>query len=277
MKILLTGLPKSGKTTMLAKLIDQVANKRGLVAKEVRENDERIGFDLLDNTGATAPLARTDKQTPYPVGRYFVDVEALNGFIEPLFSFDSKQLLYIDEVGQMQLYSSRFKELVTTYLDAANDFLGTVTAVYKDDFVETVKGRPDILVCEITPDNRAEIEQGLVFAVERRDAISALPPVVQQAIIEMGATYLRQGDYVLFRKLFKNAVPYVSSGRIKREDGGYLVEGSTNMHHVTTNTEGRMVCDCDLFNGRGHFEGHAGECSHLQSVTLLSLTAPSIP
>lgn len=277
MKILLTGQPKSGKTTLLAKLLDRASDKRGAVAHEVREGGERIGFDLTDNDGRTAPLARTDKQTPYPVGRYFVDVEALDDFIEPLFTFDSKKLLYIDEIGQMQLYSSRFKELVIKYLDASNDFLGTITSVYRDGLVESVKSRRDILTCEITPDNRVELEQGLAFAVEHRDMIATLSSAARQAIVEMGTSYLRDDDYVRFKKLFKNVVPYIAQGRIKREEDSFLVEGNTNDHHVAVTADGAMACDCNLFNGRGQFEGKEGECSHIQTVTLLGLAEQEMP
>lgn len=275
MKILLTGRNRSGKTTLLLKLIGRANNKRGLVAQEVRKDGERIGFDLVDSEGNTSPLARTGKQTPYPVGRYFVDVEALDSFIEPLFTFGPKELLYIDEIGQMQLYSSRFKELVTEYLDADNDCICTITSIYEDEFVKSVRGRQGILTCEVTPDNRARLEEGLAFAVDHRDMVAALLPVVRQAVIGMGMNYLRADDYVRFEKLFKNAVPYIAQGRIKREEGGFFVEGDTNDHHVTVATDGAMACDCDLFNGRGQFEGEEGECSHIQTAMLLELAEES--
>jgi hypothetical protein len=101
--------------------------------------------------------------------------------------------------------------------------------------------------------------------------IAGLLPAVQKAIVEMGGAYLGDGNYTYFKKLFKNAVPYIAEGRIRRlDDGGFLVEGNTNDHHVTVADEGAMACDCDLFNGRGKFEGQEGECSHIQTATLLN-------
>ena len=272
MKILLNGQPKSGKTTMLVNLLDRVSDKRGLIAKESRHDGERIGFDLVDSDGNTAALARTDKRAPYSVGRYFVNGEALDNFVEPLFTFGTNELLYIDEIGQMQLYSSRFKDLVTRYLDADNDFLGTISSVYEDDFIDHTKSRQDILICEVTPDNRVQLEQGLAFALDHRNMAATLSPVAKQAIIEMGRNYLRDDDYVRFKKLFKNAVPYLSQDRVKHEGGGFLVEGNTGDHHVIVAAGGAVTCDCDLFNGRGQFEDKEGECSHIQAVTLLKLT-----
>jgi len=40
MKLLLTGKPKSGKTTLLGDLINSISPKRGMVAVEVLKNGE---------------------------------------------------------------------------------------------------------------------------------------------------------------------------------------------------------------------------------------------
>jgi nucleoside-triphosphatase THEP1 len=70
MKILLTGKNRSGKTTLLAALLAEANDKLGFMTNEVREDGERIGFDMVDSQGRTAPLARTNRPTAYPVGRY---------------------------------------------------------------------------------------------------------------------------------------------------------------------------------------------------------------
>jgi nucleoside-triphosphatase len=172
MKILLTGKPHSGKTTLLAALLAEIPDKFGLVAAEVKEEGgTRIGFDMVDSQGRTAPLARTDHATPYPVGRYFVDVDSLDAFIQPLLEIPSGPLLYLDEIGQMQLYSTKFKELVDAYLAADNDLIGTITMVYDDDFIRSIRRRSDVTIYEITPDNRDEIKEKLLSIV--RSLVSA--------------------------------------------------------------------------------------------------------
>lgn len=154
MKILLTGRPKSGKTTLLEKLLKDIKNKHGMVATEALEDGARIGFDLQDDCRRTAVLARTDRKTDAAVGRYYVDIPSLNAFIEPLFNIAPGQLLYIDEIGHMQLYSEKFQKLVRSYLDAPNDYLGTISSIYEHTLIDEVKSRSDILLCTITPDNR---------------------------------------------------------------------------------------------------------------------------
>jgi nucleoside-triphosphatase len=157
MKIFLTGQPRSGKTTLLSKLLAEAKNKQGFVTEEIRDGGERVGFKLVSADGREAVLAHVDHESPYKVSRYYVDVRTLDQFIEPLFSISEGQLLYIDEIGQMELFSDRFKELANLYLDSDNRVLGTITSVYSDDYTEAVKARDDVEVTEITPANRDQL------------------------------------------------------------------------------------------------------------------------
>lgn len=100
----LTELPKSGKTTLLMELVEEVRLKHGLMAKEEFSESRRTGFNLVDQLGKTASLARTTPPTNYPVGRFFVDLESLGSFVDHLINFTPDELLFIDEIGQMQLY-----------------------------------------------------------------------------------------------------------------------------------------------------------------------------
>lgn len=275
MKILITGRPAVGKSTLLAKLLANCSleSKHGFLTEEVRDEEgARVGFSLLSDTEETISLARIDKPTTYPVGKYYVDLVRFEAFLKSLELVKPESLLYLDEIGQMQLLSPQFKELVEKYLDADNHFIGTITSVYKDEFVENIKSRRDVLTCEITPDNRVELEKGLGFALEHRELIADLSKSLQRAIIDMATAYLENEEYTYFKKLFKNAVPYVAEGKIiELAGGGFEVAGSTGSHRISVSEDESMACDCDLFNGRGKFEGKAGECSHIQTALLASL------
>lgn len=270
MKVLLTGLPKSGKSTMLASLITDVHSKHGMSSPEVRENGERIGFDLLDAGDNAAILSRVGTPTDYPVGRYYVDLVSLEQFIEPLFKYTSEQLLFIDEIGQMQLYSERFKSLVRDYLIAPNDFIGTISQVYEHSFIHDLRESKDILFCAVTPDNREPLKTALAEALKNSVAFNTLSSERQLKALGLARDYLASDKYISLMKLFKNAVPYISDNRISREADRFIVKGNTNNHYVRIIRNG-FVCDCDFFNGRGQFMGNAGECSHIQSAKLLSI------
>jgi nucleoside-triphosphatase THEP1 len=269
MKILLTGRPKSGKSTMLAQLLSGIEPKHGLFSPEVREREVRIGFDLQDERGKSAILSRTDKPTGYPVGRYFVDLSSLESFIEHLFVYTPEQLLFIDEIGQMQLYSDRFMDLVRDFIDSPNDFIGTISQVFDHPFIEDLKKREDILFCTVTPENRDALSVVLAEALRHRALFNRLPRQTQQAVLDLAQSYLSNNQYLSLRKLFKNAVPYVAANKVQKQKDGFIVQGITASHEVHLQGD-HMICDCDFFNGRGRFASKAGECSHIQSAKLIS-------
>lgn len=157
MKILVTGEPHTGKSTLLKNFISNIPDKVGFVTLEIPDHNNpgmRLGFKLIDHSGREAILAHIDIQSDFKVSRYGVDIKALEEFIQPLFDFQTDQLLYIDEIGQMELYSEKFKFLVQKYVDSPNNFIGTLTKNYQDDLTEELKNNHSITIEEITVDNR---------------------------------------------------------------------------------------------------------------------------
>lgn len=142
---------------MLRKLIDGIKTKQGFVTAEIPDPNipgQRLGFELIAATGGKTTLAHVNSQSSTRVSRYGVDVEALNTFIEPLKNFTSSQLLYIDEVGEMELYSDSFRQLVKLYLRSPNHFIGTVSNQVSDPLIGWIIKDPSISLYDITPANR---------------------------------------------------------------------------------------------------------------------------
>ena len=110
--ILITGLPRGGKTTLLKKVISGFGKKVGFVTNEIRENGERIGFEIETHSEEKSILASVHFKTDFKVSRYFVDVKNLDAIIPRVAKFDYEDLLYLDEIGQMELFSENFKKLV---------------------------------------------------------------------------------------------------------------------------------------------------------------------
>ncbi len=270
MKILLTGKNRSGKTTILRDLIADESSKQGFITLEVRDTFDRIGFDTLDSTNRKSMLARTGVPTNHRAGRYYVDVDVLDAFIEPLFKYDQKELLFIDEIGQMQLYSNKFQQLATHYLGAKNDFIGTFSAIYPHPFIESLKHRNDALICYATPENRAELEAAIRAALHNRAIFNDLPPTKRNTVLRLAQGYLFDQNFTSFKKLFNNAIHYVQDGAVAQDENGFLVSGKHAQHAVLMPENNQYTCDCDLFNGRGTYAGRAGECSHIQAVKITS-------
>jgi nucleoside-triphosphatase len=154
MNILLTGQPKSGKSTTLQKVIGQVGQKSGFLTAEIKDCDKRTGFEVVDSEGSSAVIAKVDSSSEIRVAKYGVETEGFEELLKNLPEHQTNDLLYIDEIGEMQIQSDVFKDLVIKYLDSENTLLGTISAVYSDEFTENIKCREDVIVIEITPENR---------------------------------------------------------------------------------------------------------------------------
>lgn len=152
--ILITGLPRSGKTTILEEVVAEYKDKVGFITKEVRKDGKRTGFEIITNLGKKIMLADVDFKTDYRVSKYFVDKKNLESIIPEISIFTEKDVLFLDEIGQMELFSEKFRQLVIKFLNSENIFLATLTKVYKDDFIDSIKKREDIIIIEISEKDR---------------------------------------------------------------------------------------------------------------------------
>src|SRR3990167_373772 len=154
--ILITGMPRSGKSTLLKKLIQKFDQKVGFVTNEVRKDGERVGFELETHTGEKSMFANMNFKTNFKVSRYFVDVDNLEVIIPKVENFRNGDFLFLDEIGQMELFSEKFKKLVIKYIDSPNTCIATLSKVYTNEFIESIKNRTDIILIEITEYNSGE-------------------------------------------------------------------------------------------------------------------------
>jgi len=156
--ILITGKPKIGKSTLLRKIASTIPHKVGFVTQEMRGDIGRVGFEIEAHTGSKITLAHIEGVTLHKVSKYFVHIEKLESILPEVSNFKKEDTLYIDEIGEMQLFSSAFKELVLNYLNSENRCVATFSSVFEDDFIHQIKGRDDVKIFELTEGNREEVE-----------------------------------------------------------------------------------------------------------------------
>lgn len=154
--ILISGKPRSGKTTLLSTLITQLPHKVGLMTHEMLVDDKRVGFEIETQDGQRAVLAHIDAPTGHKVARYFVQAESVEKLLPSISQFTASDCLYLDEIGEMQLASESFKSLVLAYLNSENTCIATITSIYTDEFLDAIKERDDVILIEIDVDNRDE-------------------------------------------------------------------------------------------------------------------------
>jgi nucleoside-triphosphatase len=103
--LLLTGRPGVGKTTVIRKLAGLLPGWRlgGFYTEEIRVRRTRVGFRILTFDCEERVMARVDFPGRNRVGRYGVDVAAIDAFAESALAYDDAIEAYlVDEIGKME-------------------------------------------------------------------------------------------------------------------------------------------------------------------------------
>jgi len=171
---LLTGAPGVGKTTVLAKTVDNLKAKGvsvgGMVSREAREGGVRVGFEILDLTsGRHGWLAHINQRTGPQVGKYRVNIEDLEsiGAEAIMGAVEKCAVVAIDEIGPMELFSIRFKQAVKQALKSKKTVLAVVHAKARDPLIAEAKQREDAETFIVTFDNRNMLAEELTQKAER--------------------------------------------------------------------------------------------------------------
>ncbi len=154
--ILITGLPGSGKTTLVRKLAAELQDVEpvGFFSQEIREGRARKGFGLTSFGGATGVLAHVDIPGPLRVGRYGVDIPGFERFLGSLpLTAPRNMLVILDEIGKMECLSPVFLRIVNALLDSDAQVVATV-ALKGSGAIERIKRRQDVELIELTGQNR---------------------------------------------------------------------------------------------------------------------------
>lgn len=158
-KILLTGRPGCGKTTLIKRVVDELALPAGgFYTEEIRQRGERVGFKIITLSGEEAVFADVDFRTPQRLGKYGLDLAALETVgVEALrTAVRGRQLVVIDEIGPMEIRSAIFRDAVNKALNSRVPLLGTITA-RPFAFTNAIKKRRDVTLIEVRRDNREEL------------------------------------------------------------------------------------------------------------------------
>ena len=270
MKIIITGQPKSGKSTLLGSLISNEKEKYGFLTKEIIQGGHRIGFRVHESSGRTMVLAQTKMQSRYRVGKYFVDVDGFDEYINSVESIEFDGLYYVDEIGQMQLYSDKFVSLVDKYIRSSNDFIGTMTSIFNDGFTNKISKSDNILFFNISESTKSDVQESVSFALKNRNEFNRLPAHVQEKVTTMANEYLISGYFDSFNKLFNNAIYYFNDEKINKIDKNVFIVKGRHKSHKVRRTKNKWMCDCPLYFGNSPFK-EKSECSHIQSAILFDL------
>lgn len=164
-KLLLTGAPGCGKTTLLRRVLAQLPDELagGFYTQEIRSGTERIGFEMVTLSGRRATLAHVDFKSSRRIGKYGVNLPALDEVAVPelIKAQQAGRLVIIDEIGPMEMFSTRFCQTVEEILRSTAAVFGTVV-LRSTPFGDRVKSLPGMTVVHVTPQNRDRLVEEIL-------------------------------------------------------------------------------------------------------------------
>jgi len=167
--VLLTGAPGCGKTTVMigAVRLLQAAGRQvfGFWTEEMRQGGVRRGFAIELVSGVRGVLASVDRPGPPRVGKYGVNIQAMDRLAAPEVERAVAAarntpgvIVAMDEIGKMELFSRSFQRAVLSAFDSPARVLATITA-RPHPFADGLKQRGDTRLVTVTQGTREGLPQ----------------------------------------------------------------------------------------------------------------------
>jgi nucleoside-triphosphatase len=155
-KFLLTGVPGSGKTTVIIRLAKLLHERKigGFFTREIRQAGQRTGFSLETFSGRKSILSSIHFKTGPKVGKYRVDLESFENFLEEVKkNIQQAEICLIDEIGKMECSSLKFIKMIEQVSESNIPFVATV-ALKGSGLIADIKKHRDIELIHIIPGTR---------------------------------------------------------------------------------------------------------------------------
>jgi len=135
----------------------------GFYTEEIRSQGVRQGFRLVTLDGQDAILAHVNIHSPYRVSRYGVDIDNLDRVGVSALHQAAQQcdLVVIDEIGKMELFSASFREAVLQIIDSGKRVLGTIM-LGPNPMADAIKRKPQVNLVTVTRANHQEVLEELL-------------------------------------------------------------------------------------------------------------------
>ena len=160
-KIGITGLPGSGKTQTLLRIIQLLeaegVSVGGMVTEPIVERQRRVGFQLTNwITKEKAVFAHEGLKSRIRSGRFGVNLQALEqvGTKALADARQSADVIVIDEVGKMEVESDTFTKSVVETLDANKSIVMTLHKKSRNPLLQDIRRRDELRLLEVTPVNK---------------------------------------------------------------------------------------------------------------------------
>lgn len=169
--LLLTGPPGVGKTTVVRRVVERLratVSPAGFYTEEIRVGGVRRGFRAVSFAGTERILAHVDIRSSHTVGKYGVDVAAVDELAATTLAPDDRHAVYVvDEIGRMECLSSRFIEAMRLLLSSDRLIVATI-GLRGEGFISEAKTRTDAELWHVSRANRDLLVERAVAWLDTR-------------------------------------------------------------------------------------------------------------
>jgi nucleoside-triphosphatase len=177
LKVLITGEPGSGKTTAIKKIVELLGDRAiGFWTEEVRDKktNKRVGFRIHTTEGKWKRFASKTFTSKKLVGSYGVNVAAFEELAIPILEKalrearkDRRKVIVIDEIGKMELFSKKFRDLVREiFYDDKVNVVATIPIRDVHKLVAELRRLPGAVVIHLDKQNRDSVPEDVVNLFE---------------------------------------------------------------------------------------------------------------
>ncbi len=169
LNIILTGPPRIGKTTIIQTVLSRTDKEcAGFYTEEIREGNQRVGFRLVTLNNSNCIMAHKKVKGKYKIGKYGVNLDCIEeiGVKAIIEGIARQKLIIIDEIGKMELFSRRFKNIVVDALDSNSFVLGTILFRHHP-YCDMIKRRRDVKLIEVTKSNRNSLIDTIISKISK--------------------------------------------------------------------------------------------------------------
>lgn len=170
---LLTGKPGTGKTSLIKQAVAGLGGKAGgFFTEEIRGEGVRQGFRLVTLDGQSATLAHVNIHSSYRVSKYGVAIDNLDRVGVPALLKAAQQcdLVVIDEIGKMELFSANFREAILQIINSGKRVLGTIM-LNANPWADAIKLKPQVNLVIVTKANYPQALKGLLHWLQSTESL----------------------------------------------------------------------------------------------------------
>ena len=177
-KVLITGEPGSGKTTVVKKVANLLGKDRaiGFWTEEIRDKKtgKRTGFRIITTDGKKKIFSSKIFHSKKLVGSYGVNVQYFEELAIPILEKaikiarkNPKTVIVIDEIGKMELFSKKFRDLVRNiFYDDRLNVLATIPIRDVHKLVREIRRLPGVIHIHLDKNNRDFIHEEILKLFE---------------------------------------------------------------------------------------------------------------